>query len=60
MKLMRQAFSKTMKDQKFLSEAKRIKRIVDPVSGVELQQIWKDALTPSPAKLEILKAIFGQ
>lgn len=58
-KIMREAFMKTMQDPKFLEEAERIKRPVDPVSGEELQELWKDAVAPSPAKLEILKIMFG-
>jgi len=59
-KIMREAFMKTMQDPKFLEEAKRIQRPIDPISGEELQELWKEAVAPSPAKLEILNVMFGQ
>lgn len=58
--LMRAAFMKTMQDPKFLEEAKRIQRPVDPINGEELQELWKDAVEPDPAKLEILNVMFGR
>ena len=59
-KIMRDAFDATMKDPKFLSEAKRIRRIVVPSTGAELQQLWKNVLSASPENLAIFKDIFGE
>jgi tripartite-type tricarboxylate transporter receptor subunit TctC len=58
-KLLRDAFMKTMKDPKFLSEAKRIKRPIEPLPGSALQKMWKDTLNPSPEQLSVAMQIFG-
>jgi len=57
--ILRSAFSKTMKDPKFLSEAKKLKRPVHPASGAELQQVWKDALDAPPEQKAVVMEIFG-
>jgi hypothetical protein len=49
-----------MKDPQFLSEAKRLRRAIDPVRGEKLQEIWKNDLNPSPQMLEIVQGIFGR
>lgn len=58
-KILREAFWKTMHDPQFLQEAKKLHRPIDPVSGEELQQLWKDDLNSPPKKLEMIKEIFG-
>ena len=58
--IMRDAFDATMKDPKFLAEAKRIKRIIIPSTGAQLQQLWKNVLNASPENLAIFKEIFGE
>ena len=59
-KLLRDAFWKTMHDPEFLSEAKRLHRAIDPARGEKLQEIWKNDLNPSPKMLEIVQDIFGR
>ena len=58
-KIMREAFDKTMKDQKFLAEAKRLRRPIDPLSGEELQKVVSRDINPSPEMLEIVSEVFG-
>jgi tripartite-type tricarboxylate transporter receptor subunit TctC len=58
-KLLREAFLETVNDPKFRAEAKRLKRPVDPLSGQQLQDMWKSDLNPPPKKLKIVKTIFG-
>lgn len=59
-KLLRDAFWKTMNDPEFLAEAKRLHRAIDPARGEKLQEIWKNDLNPSPKMLEIVQGIFGR
>ena len=58
-KIMRQAFDRTMKDQKFLAEAKRLRRPIDPLSGEELQKVVSRDINPSPDMFEIVSEVFG-
>ncbi|MDH3446273.1 MAG: hypothetical protein OEN50_20305, partial [Deltaproteobacteria bacterium] len=58
-KIMRLAFDRTMKDQKFLSEAKRLRRPIDPLSGEELQKVVSRDINPSPDMFEIVSEVFG-
>ena len=44
---------------KFLAEAKRLKRIVVPSTGAQIQQLWKDVLDAPPENQVIFKEIFG-
>ncbi len=59
-KLLRDAFLQTMQDAKFLAEAKKLHRPIDPLSGEELQEMWKNDLNPPPKMLEIVQAVFGR
>ncbi len=56
---MREAFDKTMKDKKFLAEAKRLRRPIDPLSGEDLQKVVSRDINPSPEMLEIVSEVFG-
>ena len=57
--LVRKAFDTTMKDPKFLAEAKRLKRPVNPTSGADLQRMWKDSIAASPEDKAIVSQIFN-
>ena len=57
-KIIREAFNKTMKDPEFLAEAKRLNRPVDPLSGEELQQVFNKDVNPPPEMYEIVAEIF--
>ena len=57
--LVRKAFDDTMKDPKFLAEAKKLKRPVNPTTGANLQKMWKDSLDAAPEDRAIVKEIFA-
>jgi len=57
--LVRKAFDDTMKDPKFLAEAKRLKRPVNPTKGADLQRMWKDSIAASPEDKAIVSQIFN-
>jgi tripartite-type tricarboxylate transporter receptor subunit TctC len=57
--LVRKAFDETMKDPKFLAEAKRFKRPVNPTNGVNLQRMWKESIAASPEDKAIVAQIFN-
>ncbi|MDX1402852.1 MAG: hypothetical protein R3245_13085, partial [Kiloniellales bacterium] len=59
-KLMREAFWKTMQDPQFLSEAKKLKRPIIPSRGETLQELWKDVLNAPAEDKAIIKEIFGK
>ena len=55
---MKTAFEAMAKDKKFLSDAKRIKRKIELVSGDEIQKIISSLSKTPPAKLAALKEMF--
>ena len=57
--LIRKAFDATMKDEKFLAEAKKLKRPVNPTTGADLQRMWKDSIAASPEDKAIVAQIFN-
>ena len=57
-KILRDAFNKTMEDPKFLAEAKKLHRPVEPLSGEELQKVLNKDVNPSPEMYEIVSEIF--
>jgi len=57
--LVRNAFDATMKDPKFLAEAKKLKRPVNPTKGVDLQRMWKESIAASPEDKAIVAQIFN-
>ena len=59
-KILRAAFDKTMADEKFLAEAKKLRRPIDPLSGKELQEVVNKDINPSPEMFEIVSEVFGR
>lgn len=57
--ILRDAFDKTMADEKFVAEAKKLRRPIDPLSGKELQEVVKKDINPSPEMLAIVSEVFG-
>ncbi len=53
---MRRAFDSTMKDPRFLAEAKKIGIEVNPVTGEQIQKIAQDVYALPPAAVEKAKA----
>ena len=58
-KILREAFSKTMEDKEFLADLEKRKFDLDPSSGEELEKIVKDALSQPPEIVARLKKILG-
>ncbi|MFQ5683730.1 MAG: Bug family tripartite tricarboxylate transporter substrate binding protein [Candidatus Binatia bacterium] len=59
-KLLRDAFWKTVHDPELLAEAKKLHRVIQPARGEKLQAIWKNDVNPPPKMLEIVQGIFGR
>jgi tripartite-type tricarboxylate transporter receptor subunit TctC len=60
LKILRDAFRKTMSDAAFLAEVKKRKLEVDPDSGEELETIAKEAVGQSREVVEKMKKLLGQ
>lgn len=58
--MLRDAFWKTMHDPKFLGQAEKLRRVIDPARGEKLQEIWRNDLNPSPKMRGIVEKIFGR
>lgn len=56
--ILRNAFSKTMKDPEFLAEAKRSNLDLDPVSGGEMQKLIDSYFTLDSALIHKMQALF--
>jgi tripartite-type tricarboxylate transporter receptor subunit TctC len=59
-KILREAFSKTMKDQDFLAELKKRKYELEPVGGEELETIVREAMAQPQEVIERLKKLLGK
>ena len=60
LKILRDAFRKTMNDAAFLADVKKRKLEVDPDSGEELETIAKEAVGQSREVVERMKKLLGQ
>jgi hypothetical protein len=56
-RIMRQAFIRTLKDPAFLAEAEKTKLEVDPVTGEDLEKIVGDIFKTNPQVLAKLKDV---
>jgi len=59
-RLLRDAFSKTMKDPEFHTEAKRKKLDLDPTTGEEVQALANDVMAQPKDVVERLKQMMGK
>jgi len=59
-KILREAYSKTLKDPGFLEEAKKRKWEVKPVSGEELDALAKEVVSQPPEVIEWLKKLLAK
>lgn len=57
-KLLREVFWQVMHDAKFLTEAKRMGRGINPMRGKEVQEMWNEVLESPPDIAEIYRKIF--
>jgi tripartite-type tricarboxylate transporter receptor subunit TctC len=58
-KLLRDAFVKTLNDPDVLAEAKKARMDVDPTSGEELESLVKEIFDSPPEVIERVKKILG-
>ena len=58
-KILRDAFNKSISDPALLAEAEKRKLEIDPVSGEELQSLAKDVIAVPPDVVERVKKIIG-
>jgi len=59
-KILRDAFDATMKDPDFLADLDKRQFDLDPVTGVELEKIVKDALQQTPDTIARMKKLLGE
>jgi hypothetical protein len=60
LRLLREAFNKTMEDKEFLDDLDKRKFDLDPTGGEELEKIVKDALSQPPEIVARMKKLLGQ
>jgi tripartite-type tricarboxylate transporter receptor subunit TctC len=58
--ILREAFSKTMKDSDFLAEAKKSGWEIRPTSGEDLQALAKEVIDQPPEVVEWLKKLLAK
>ena len=58
-KLLRDAFVKTLNDPEVLAEAKKARMDVEPTSGEELESLAKEIFDSPPEVIERVKKILG-
>jgi tripartite-type tricarboxylate transporter receptor subunit TctC len=60
LKILREAFTKTMADPAFLDEAKKRNLEVEPSSGEALEKLAKEVMSQPPEVIERVKKLMGQ
>jgi len=60
LKMLREAFNKTMEDKEFLADLEKRKFDLDPTSGDELEKIVKDALSQPADIIGRMKKLLGE
>jgi len=58
-KILREAFMKSVHDPELLDDAKKKKLELDPVSGEELESLAKDIVAQPPDVVERMKKLLG-
>jgi tripartite-type tricarboxylate transporter receptor subunit TctC len=59
-KIIRDAFDKTINDPALLAEAKKRRLDIDPATGVELDALAKEVMTATPDIVEKVKKLIGK
>jgi tripartite-type tricarboxylate transporter receptor subunit TctC len=59
-KILREAWNRTVKDPEFLAEAKKRRWPVAPVTGEELDSLAKEVVAQPPELLQRLKSFLGE
>jgi tripartite-type tricarboxylate transporter receptor subunit TctC len=60
LKILRDAYAKTMADEQFIAEVKKRNYEFDPVVGEELQTLAKELTSQPPEVVERLKRVLGK
>jgi tripartite-type tricarboxylate transporter receptor subunit TctC len=58
-KILREAFMKTVKDTELLDDAKKKRLELDPVSGEDLESLGKEIIAQPPEVVERMKKLLG-
>jgi tripartite-type tricarboxylate transporter receptor subunit TctC len=58
-KILREAFMKTVKDPELLDDAKKKRLELDPVSGEDLESLGKEIIAQPPEVVERMKKLLG-
>jgi tripartite-type tricarboxylate transporter receptor subunit TctC len=59
-KVLREAFNKTMKDPEFLADTKRKKLEMNPTTGEEVEALTKEVMSQPKEVIEKLKKLMGK
>ena len=60
MKILREAYTKTMNDPAFLAEAKKRKLEIDPTTSEEMHALIKEVMVQPPDVIERMKKLLGK
>jgi tripartite-type tricarboxylate transporter receptor subunit TctC len=60
LKILRDAYVKTMKDEQFRAEVKKRNYEFDPIEGEDLQQLSKELTSQPPEVIDRLKKVLGK
>jgi len=59
-KMLREAFTKTMKDPDFLAETKKKRLDINPTTGEEVEALTKDVMSQPKDVIDTLKKLMGK
>jgi tripartite-type tricarboxylate transporter receptor subunit TctC len=59
-KILREAFNKTMQDKEFLADLEKRKFDLEPTSGEELEKIVREAMSQPPETIARMKKVLGE
>lgn len=59
-KILREAWSQSLKEPEFLEEVKKRRAILDPLSGGELQSLAEDVMTQPPEIIERMRKLLSE
>jgi tripartite-type tricarboxylate transporter receptor subunit TctC len=59
-RMLREAFAKTLNDREFLAEAKRRNLEIKPTAGPELEKLAKSIVVQPPEVVERMKKLLGK
>jgi len=60
LRILREAWNRTLKDTEFLAEAKKMGWPVEPVAGEEIEALAKEVIAQPPEVVQRLKKLLGE